>query len=183
MGKKPDVIEGDGDPEQLLRTVLEAAAALSDLRTTEGVIDLSIVLPGETVYRVPDATGEVREYTIPNDLPFTTGLAFLTARDEFVKAEAALGPAAGKRAGRALRTYEDSWRRLIEVIHQLVALRRPDVTIQELDSIGQGQIRNWVGALCMQLLADRIRPFASSPSPKAPANRAARRRVRRAQPA
>lgn len=164
------------DSTESLAQLFEALAAIDQMQITEGIVDLSLFVPGETVYRIPDAKGQVREYVVPNDLPFTVALAFLGARDGFRAAREDLAAAAGgKKEGRALKTYAAAHERLLAALRDVVALRQPKATVAELRDIGQGYIWNWVAELTLRLLAQRLQPFAKGKGGQSPKARRSRR--------
>jgi hypothetical protein len=168
--------------EQALKLIFDALGALEQLRTTDGIVDLGVLAPGETVYRVPDAKGEVHEYTVPNDLPFELALDFLAVRDAFAKTEQAVEGVEDRRDPK-WKAYRRSWTELMVILQRILAIRHPDITMSDLESIGRNYRRNWIGAIWLMLLGARLKPFADEQGesvPKGPVNRAARRRAQKA---
>jgi hypothetical protein len=163
--------------------LLDIIAAFDKTITTDGILDLSLFVAGETVYRVPDVQGETRDYVVPNDLPFPVALAFIVARDASIKAEASLqkvDEADDAAVNEALAAQDAAWGKLTAALAAILRIRQPDLDVEDLNAHGAGAIRNLVGAIWLMLVGHQLRQAQGSASPKGPANRAERRRTERA---
>ncbi len=164
-------------PNAELLEILRAVAELDALVATEGLVDLSAVVPEDVTYRVPLMTGETVDYSVPGDIPFTMTLAFLRARDRFARSQAALSALGnsdetGRSQEQLLAAMENAWDALIEALVVILAIRQPDVSAADLARVPNAATRNLVGALWLRLMGLRLKPFSKelteeSDSPKA----------------
>jgi hypothetical protein len=159
------------DPEIL--TILRAVADLDGVIATDGMVDLSVVVPEDVTYRVPLASGETIDYTVPGDVPFLLTLTFLRARDRFARAEAAMTEAEGEEGEEAgLEALERAWKRLVDALAAVLAIRHEGTTAEDLAEIPNTATRNLIGALFLRLMGLRLKPFSKelgegNESPKA----------------
>lgn len=118
---------------------------------TDQFVDLDVFAVSPVKFSLTDASGAKHAYTIPMDPPFELALVFMRAHDDLIRERVRFQRLSQAAKEKGLDDLSKVRRRLVEAFREIVALRNPDVSVDELEAFGEAKLSNWMAVVVLRL--------------------------------